>query len=136
MRDDTWLIDRMNNIWSMLFHDYPKKNMVKARFLGKWKNKFGHIKKLKDGSTEIVVNGHFKNLDIPEFIIDLTLAHEIVHYIHGFNSPYPQRFKYPHQGNIVNKELTQRGFGHLIKQEKPWIKNEWTNFISSLCKEI
>jgi hypothetical protein len=131
MRDNDWLIQRMNQIWDTLFHDFPKKNVVKARFLGKWKNKFGHIKKLKDGSTEIVVNGHFKHPSIPDFIIDLTLAHEIVHYIHGFHSPYPRMFKYPHQGNVVNKELKARGFEHLLIKEKPWVREDWPRLLSS-----
>jgi len=132
MRNDEWLFERMNQIWDLLFNDSPKKNIVKARFKGRWKNKFGHIRELKDGSTEIIVNGHFKHEEVPDFILDLTIAHEIVHYIHGFNSPYPKRFKYPHQGNIVNRELKKRGFGHLIKKEKPWVKNDWPKILTYL----
>ena len=51
---------------------------------------------------------------IPEYIIDLTLAHEMIHYMHGFNSPLPKQFRHPHAGSVVDRELKKRGFGHLI----------------------
>ncbi len=105
MRDNIWLSKRLSEIWDVFFSDISKLNEVSIRFVGKWKNKFGHIKKLKDGSSEIVINGLFKDSKIPDYIIDLTIAHEIVHYLHGFNSPYPKKFRYPHQGGVVRKEL-------------------------------
>lgn len=133
MRTDEWLLKRLEQIWELLFSEHPKKNEVRVRFKGRWKNKFGHIKKLKDGSTEIVVNGIFKSYTVPEYIIDVTLAHEIIHYIHGFNSPYPQKFKYPHQGGVVRHELLKRGFGKNIELEKKWIKDVWPKLYSSFC---
>src|SRR3989338_485246 len=51
-RDDAWLNSRMNNIWVRYFKDVERENIVLARFKGKWRNKFGHIKRLKDKSTE------------------------------------------------------------------------------------
>ena len=125
MRDDKWLNQRMDNIWLLLFPDVEKANNVGARFKGRWKNKFGHIKMLKNKDSEIAVNSLFKNIVIPEYIIDITLAHELVHYSHGFNSPLKKLYKHPHKGNIVEKELIKRGFSHMIKLEKEFIKNKW-----------
>lgn len=125
MRDDLWLNQRLDQIWNLLFPDIERKNQVKVLFKGKWKNKFGHIKLLKDKSSEIAVNGLFANEIVPEYIIDLTLAHELVHYSHGFNSPLPQRYKHPHKGGVVSKELKKRGFGHMISKEKYFIKKLW-----------
>ena len=82
MRDDLWLNQRFEKIWDLLFADVKKLNNVVVRFKGNWRNKFGHIRKLNDDS-EIAVNGAFKDERIPEFIIDLTLAHELIHYMHG-----------------------------------------------------
>ena len=62
---------------------------------------------------------------VPEYVIDTTLAHELVHYMHGFNSPLPQKYKHPHRGGIVDKELIKRGFGHNLSMEKVWAKNQW-----------
>jgi len=133
-RDIIWLNQRMNQIWDLLFPDIPKQNKVLAKWKGKWKNKFGHIKLLPDKSSEIAVNSLFQNEIIPEYIIDLTLAHELVHYSHGFNSPLPQKYKHPHKGGIVTKELKSKGFTHLIKKEKEFLK-KWSKIYSSLTPE-
>ncbi len=125
MRNNEWLIGKLDSIWLMLFPEVERKNKVIVRFKGKWKNKFGHIKQLKDGSSEIVVNGLFVHELVPEYIIDITLAHELIHYMHGFNSPYEQKYKYPHQGGVVDKELLRRGFGHWVRQERDFIKKDW-----------
>jgi len=131
MRDDYWLAERLNQIWMLLFPEVERKNNVVIRFKGKWKNKFGHIKKLKNNDTEIIINSMFKDMKVPEYIIDLTIAHELVHYMHGFNSPHEKMFKHPHKGNIVDKELVRRGFGHLLRKEKQFFKNEWINIFNN-----
>ena len=125
MRDDEYLKNKLEDIWKVAFFDVEKKNHIKIRFKGNWKNKFGHIKKLRNGDSEIVINGYFKQEKIPDYIIDLTIAHELVHYSHGFNSPLPRLYKHPHKGGVVNKELKKRGFSHLVKLEKKWVKEEW-----------
>ena len=134
MRDDQFLKEKLESIWNTGFPDVERKNNIKIRFKGRWKNKFGHIKKLKDGNSEIVINGYFKDEKIPDHVIDLTIAHELVHYSHGFNSPLPRLYKHPHKGGIVNKDLKRRGFGHLLKLERPWIKNEWRNIVKEEFK--
>lgn len=132
MRDDEWLINRFYLIWNKHFSDIEKKNHVLVRFKGRWKNKFGHIKRLKDGNTEIVLNGLLKHEEIPDYIIDVTLAHEIVHYSHGFNSPLPKLYRYPHYGGIVRKELKNRGFNLELRMERNFIKEKWQAIHDSL----
>jgi hypothetical protein len=133
MRDDEFLKMRLEAIWQVLFPEVTKGNKVNIKFKGRWKNKFGHIAKKGDDS-EIVVNGFFKELVVPEFIIDLTIAHELVHYMHGFNSPLPRLYRHPHKGGIVTKELKRRGFTHLIKQEKDFLK-KWPRIYKILKEE-
>ena len=135
MRDNLFLKEKLEYIWQNGFSDVGRKNNINIKFKGKWKNKFGHIKNLKNGDSEIVINGYFKDEKIPEFIIYLTIAHELVHYSHGFNSPLPRLYKHPHKGGIVNKDLKKRGFEELIKLERKWIKEEWRNIIKSEFKE-
>lgn len=132
MRDNHWLASRLDSIWYAYFSDVDRANRVFVRFKGRWKNKFGHIKKSKQGETEIVVNSLFRDERVPEYVIDLTLAHELVHYMHGFNSPLPKMFEYPHKGNIVNRELAVRGFKSALKKERLFMKDEWP----SLCKSL
>lgn len=132
MRDNFWLEKRAEEIWGLLIPEVKKLNTVSIIFKGKWKNKFGHIKKLKNGSTEIAVNSLFRNEIVPNFVIYTTIAHELIHYMHGFQSPHPKQFRYPHQGGIVNKELNRRGFGVLSILEKSWVKNNWEKTIIDL----
>lgn len=136
MRSDLWLEYRLERIWNVLMPDIKRLNTVNIRFKGNYKTKFGHIKRLKDGSTEIIVNNLFRNEEVPEFIIDTTIAHELIHYMHGFHSPLPKQFTHPHQGGVVDKELKKRGFGFLLKLEKDWIKNKWWTTFSSLKEGI
>lgn len=132
MRDNFWLDSRLKAIWMMLFDDTPRPNRVLVRFKGRWKNKFGHIRMLKDKSTEIAINGLFRSSLVPEYIVDLTVAHELVHYAHGFHSPLPRLFTHPHKGGIVNKELKKRGFYEMIKLERKWVKEQWPDIYLQL----
>lgn len=134
MRDDEWLNDRLEKVWSLIFPDVTRLNKVKVRFKGKWKNKFGHIKKIKE-DTEIVVNGLFRSEAVPEYIIDLTLAHEIAHYSHGFSSPHPRKHRHPHAGGVVRRELKARGLGEHLRKERKFIKEEWEQTFKQMCPE-
>ncbi len=134
MRDANWLSIRLDNIWRLLFPEIEKKNNVIIRFKGRWKNKFGHIKRLKDGSSEIAINGLFSNMEVPEYMIDVTIAHELVHYMHGFNSPHEKKYSHPHKGGIVNRELKKRGFGHLIRLERDFLKRSWPGLYDNMDK--
>ena len=125
MRDQLWLEQRLEQIWHLLFSDTPQKNRVRIRFKGRWKNKFGHIKRLPNKDTEIAINGLFKDFLIPEYVVDITIAHELTHYAHGFHSPLPQLYQHPHKGGVVTRELRKRGFGHLLRKEKYFMKKEW-----------
>ena len=123
MRDDAWLQARFDQIWLLFFPDVEKKGAY-AVWKGKWKNKFGHIK-MRHEKTEIAVNSLFRDLRVPEDVVKLTIAHEIVHYMHGFNSHLPKQHAHPHKHGIVDKELRKRGFGYALKFEKKWIKESW-----------
>jgi hypothetical protein len=123
-REDIWLDEKLGQIWELLFPETPKENNVLVKFKGKSLRRFGCIKKKKKDSI-IEINSLFQDERVPEYVIDTTLAHELVHYMHGFNSPLPQKYKHPHRGGIVDKELIKRGFGHNLNLEKIWAKNQW-----------
>ncbi|MBU3940692.1 MAG: hypothetical protein KKH88_02060 [Nanoarchaeota archaeon] len=131
MRDNYFLQKRLVQIWTEFFPDVPKLNEVSIIFKGKAKWKFGHIES-QGKNTRIVLNRLFRSQIVPQYIIDLTIAHELVHYAHGFHSPHPRKYKYPHQGGIVKKELNKRGFKELQKLEHKWFKTEWTHLYDVL----
>ncbi len=132
MRDDKWLDEKLELIWGSLFPDTERANNVIIKFKGKWKNKFGHIKRLSNKDTEIAINSLFKHEQVPEFIIDLTVIHELVHYSHGFHSPLPKLHDHPHKHGIVTKELKKLGYSHLIKEERKFVREEWLKIYNEL----
>jgi len=85
MRDNIWLEQQLEQIWDTYFSDIKKINEVKIIFGRKARTRLGSIKSAKDGSSLIQINSHLRNLLIPEFVIQSTIAHELVHYAHGFS---------------------------------------------------
>lgn len=140
MRDNIWLEEKLEYIWKNYFNSVEKINPVIIRFGRKARRRFGSIKlenprrlfykkiTAKDKSI-ITINGYFKNNIIPDYVIDLTIAHELVHYAHGFNSAHTRNFKYPHQGKIVERELIDRELGSMLKLQENWVKRNWFNFL-------
>jgi hypothetical protein len=147
MRTDQWLEDQLNQIWQSFFPDIHKVNNVVIKWGRAAKNQLGSITAkgprrlfrtpgrfpkhswwLPESISIITINRNFQNLSVPEEIISVTIAHELVHYSHGFSSPHPQLYKYPHLGGIVSKELKARGLGDQLKFQKKWLKEEWKKY--------
>lgn len=123
MRDNNWLRDRLESIWDQYFSDTPQKNEVYIGFGRKSKYRFGSIRlRLSDNSTHIKINGLFRDEKIPQQIVDHTIAHELVHYNHGFSSLQPRLHRYPHRGGVIDKELNTRGLNHLVVFYHSWVK--------------
>lgn len=61
----------------------------------------------------------------PEIVKENKIHVKLVHYMHGFSSPLPKKYRHPHKGGIVDKELIRRGFGYSLKLEKVWAKKDW-----------
>ena len=79
--------------------------------------------------TIITINGLFKDSSIPEFLIDSVIAHEMVHYAHGFASPHDKKYATPHAGGIIKKEMKERGLEDLFILQKKWLKKHWKDFV-------
>lgn len=135
MRNNQFLEKKLRLIWNQYFADVPKDNMVEICFGRKCRKRMGSIKKrpcpvYEDRfHTLITINGHFKDLLIPEFVLEATIAHELCHYTHGFGSPLPQCFIHPHRNDVVDNELRKRGLGHLSKKEIGWLKKNWSGYL-------
>lgn len=123
MRNNEWLLGRLESIWEQYFSDTPQKNEVYIGFGRKSKYRFGSIRlRLSDNSTHIKINGLFRDEKVPHQIIDHTIAHELVHYSHGFSSLQPRLHRYPHRGGVIDKELNTRGLNHLVTFYNSWVK--------------
>ena len=124
VRDDHWLLSRLDYLWTKHFSDVDQKNKVFIKFGRAAKYRFGSIRldPKKDASL-ILINGMFKDEKVPVKVVDHTIAHELVHYTHGFSSPHKKQYSHPHKGGVIDKEMLQRGLGDLIKAYKSWLKD-------------
>ena len=124
MRDDRWLLSRLDYLWTNYFPDVPQINPVFIKFGRQAKLRFGSIRMEPwSKKTYIVITGMFKSSKIPAEVVDHTIAHELTHYVHGFSSPHKRLHRFPHEGGVVRGELENRGLIHLFKAYKEWIKS-------------
>lgn len=123
MRDDVWLLSRLDFLWSEYFTDVPQINPVFIKFGRFSRLRLGSIKlEPRSNKTFITITGMFKDDSIPQVIVDHTIAHELCHYVHGFSSPHKRLHRFPHEGGVIKKEMENRGLIHLFNAYKEWIK--------------
>lgn len=135
-RTNAWLAARLQYLHQTYFDDIAIPNLILVKFGRASRTRFGSIvARTRPGEREITtyitINSLFKDETVPEYVIDATLMHEFTHYAHGFHSPLPQKYRYPHQGGIVDKEIIVRGGEHLLRQQKEWIKKDYKPFLRS-----
>lgn len=148
-RTNDWLADRLAHIWYHYFSDIAQPNEVIIKFGRKSRTRLGSIampgwrdqqhgiayrtrQAIPEGTTVITITGYFKDQRVPEYAVDATIGHELVHYAHGFHSPHPQLHAHPHKGGIVDRELRQRGMGETLKQQKSWLRQSWLDIIGPI----
>lgn len=132
MRDDTFLSDRLEILWKKYFADVPKSNKVHIKFGRKAVKRLGSIRQKMDGTdTIIILNGHFKDKAVPDYVVDATIIHELCHYAHGFSSPLPQLSRFPHRGGLVNKEINRMSLSNLLEMETGWLNQNWFRYIAN-----
>lgn len=126
MRDNFFLKKRLDYLWNKYFKDVERSNRVNICFGRKAEKRMGSIRQRIDHTdTLILLNGYFRDLKIPTFVIDATIVHELCHYAHGFSSPLPQLSKFPHRGGLVDKEIAARGLSRLVGRETRWLNKNW-----------
>lgn len=134
MRDNKWLADLLHSLHTTYFSDVTIENTILVRFGRASRTRFGSIiAKPTVGYrlpvTYININSLFKDEEVPDYVIAGTLLHEFVHYVHGFHSPLQQKYRYPHQGGIVNREIRERGAGEILDLQTKWIKAHYRDFL-------
>lgn len=134
MRDDKWLFAMLDDIWDKYFPDVPQENDVKIVWGRRARGRLGSIKQGekrtgKHPESIITINSLFKDLAIPEYVIIGTIAHELSHYTHGFNSPLERKHVSPHAGGVVTQELRRRGLDQIYRSQKKWLKENWRQYV-------
>lgn len=119
----------LNLIWRRYFMDVPRVNTVSIEYCYPWKSRLGLIRLSLDASiTFIGINTLLRLREVPDYVLMTTIAHEIVHYSHGFGSPLPKCFNHPHENKVVDKALEQRGMGIYLCCCNEWIDRNWYPF--------
>lgn len=124
LRDNQWLLSRLDFLWTNYFPDISQINPVFIAFGRFARLRFGSIRldpQLK--KTYIVITSMFKNEKIPQEVVDHTIAHELCHYAHGFSSPRRKLHRFPHEGGVIRKEMEKRGLIYLFNAHQRWIKD-------------
>ncbi len=129
LRDSEWLKREMEYVWATHFADTPRANAVDIRFIGSWRSRLGVISLSEDERTSYIgINSLLSLPEAPYYVATITVAHELVHYAHGFGSPLPRRHRHPHRGRIVEKEFLARGLRQEYAVYLDWIHNHWYDF--------
>ena len=130
MRTNNYLQEELNGLLEGPFVDMERPNRVTIHFGRKAVRRFGSIRMSRDKKeSSIIINGYFKDEKVPEEVLRATIAHELCHYAHGFCSPLSKKYKYPHQGGVIRKEMELRGVLGLYEFEKKWTHENWLGIV-------
>lgn len=116
-------------IWQRYFSDITRMNEVTIAYSYPWKTRLGLIRMSLDSLHSFIgINALLQHAFIPSSVLITTIAHELVHYVHGFGSPLPRRYEHPHANHVVEHELEQRGLGNHLRHSNEWIDMHWYPF--------
>ncbi|MDD3159754.1 MAG: hypothetical protein PHQ98_02185 [Candidatus ainarchaeum sp.] len=106
-------------------------NLLVVKTGQRWKRTLGHIKTLnhKDYGSLIEINPLLFDLDVPEYVLDYVIMHELTHYFQGFASNQERKHKHPHKGGVVEKELARLGWKEIQEKSDKWIKENWSKIL-------
>ena len=134
-RNDAWLTERVQLLWENHFADVPKGFPIVTKFGSRARYRFGSIA-ARNGKSMILINQLFAAPDVPVYVVDATLAHELAHYAHGFGSGLPKKYAHAHRGGVVDIELEKRGLGELSVKAELWRKAHWEEFHLTQCDDL
>ena len=135
MRNNQWLRLHLDNTWDKHFQDINQINPISIKFGRQSYQRLGSIILKSPPSdpgkyvSHITISSVLANENIPDIIVDQVIAHELVHYIHGFGSRLPRHLRHPHQGGVIVKEYKSRGLWELYRAYRAWMKLHWVNFL-------
>lgn len=130
LRDNRWLEARVQQLWTSYYSDVTPCYPINATFGPRARYRYGSIYSIGK-QCHILVNRLFAHPDVPEYVVDATLAHELAHYVHGYGSGLPKRYAHPHRGGVVDKEMQARGCYHLEERAGEWRRTQWQGFYAS-----
>jgi hypothetical protein len=135
-RDHAWLVDQLEHVWATWFSDVERITPVSIRYVRPWKRRLAVIYLTEDDRHSFIgVNRLLRDPRVPYPVFLVTLAHELAHYAHGFGSHHPRRYRHPHRGNVIQRELTRRGLGEELRFYTEWTNESWFDLLEVLARE-
>ena len=134
-RNISWLHARAEYIWQRHFADIPQDTPIRVRWGQRSYRRLGSIMLKHSASgtaySQITISSLLQDPEIPTLVIDQIIAHEIVHYVHGFGSERKRDLGHPHQGGVIVKEFQKRGLWELYRYYQSWMKVNWLAFLKN-----
>jgi hypothetical protein len=135
LRSEEWLRERMGAIISVYYSDLPDGYPIIIRYGNRARYRFGSIA-ARNGKSIILINRLFSLPEVPAYVVDETIAHELAHYVHGFGSGLPRKYADPHRGGVVDKELARRGLSKVEQASTAWRKLHWEALYNRYCPDL
>lgn len=135
IRDNRWLDSRLQALWETYYSDVARVYPIQSSFGPRARYRYGSIYSV-GRQCHILINRLFANPEVPEFVVDATLVHELAHYVHGYGSGRPKIYPHPHRGAVVEKELAKRGCSFLEDQASAWRRDHWQGFYSAQTPDV
>jgi hypothetical protein len=136
-RNQVWLASTLDRLWEDHFWEVPRVCPVQIKFGTRWKSRLGLIRwEAERESSLILVNALFRDPAVPANVCEVTIAHEIVHYAHGFGSPLPRWIEDPHADYLIERELEARGLGRQLALADAWVERHWADFLDRFSRAL
>ena len=136
-RTNAWLESQLEIIWGAHFSDIERVTPITIQFGRRAYRRLGSIVLKPTNAprqrqySQIIISGVLADESIPEIIIRQIIAHELVHYIHGFGSHLPRHLQHPHQGGVIVREFRRRGLWELFRAYQSWMKLNWVPLLKA-----
>ena len=135
LRSEEWLRERLDTIIRVHYPDLPTGYPIVIRYGNRARYRFGSIA-ARNGKSIILINRLFSLPEVPPYVVDETIAHELAHYVHGFGSGLPRKYADPHRGGVVDKELARRGLAKVEEASTHWRKANWEALYNRYCPDL
>jgi hypothetical protein len=128
---DNFLAKKAASLIRENFSEKGVTNFLVVKTGHRWKRTLGHIKTLehRDYGSVIEINPMLFDLDVPGYVLEYVIMHELTHYFQGFASNHEKKHKYPHKGGTVDKELDRLGWKEIRENSDKWLKENWPKIL-------
>lgn len=135
LRTDEWLKQRLEMLIALHYSDVKRGYPIRIKFGSRARYRFGSIYSVNE-ECHILINKLFASPEVPEYVVDSTLVHEMAHYVHGYGSGLRKMHAQPHRGGVVDEEMRKRGCDHYEVAASEWRRQHWKELYKLQAQDI